>query len=708
MPDLSSYSGVPSQGVQYGTPVQTGTAGTSNSSDYSVPVFIRGSDGQWHQLPAGTPIPGGATVSLATAPAASTPAGSVVTGSGIIDQAETNRHNVATETTAAANAAAQATANQNTATYQQGSLAIQGQQAQNQAAAQANQHAEAMAQYALQGAQAQAQYALDFAKYGETVAQNNFNQKVAVAQQQLQEAQYKISSANFGLSQNQFNASQRQAQEAAREHITEMLASRKGPQDYVAYNNLLNGLSAPTPTSTTTSDPYAGLADLYKESNIAMPEYAGGGLTASPSTPAVLPPYPSTAPAAGATPGAPAPGSNFTPAGAQGTGITHAAPAGSNPSFTSPGAGGQVATPVTPAPSPGMSGTNINGIAGQQTLFTPVGTNPGNVAANGQGSQIMPDGTVRSSQSRLGGGSSGAATGDFTADLQASRTAGLPGLAGGGTVSGAAIVGEGPGKPSTAEIKNDPHSEIAYSSINPDTGNAETHVIPHDRAAQILDMISGRSGGRVHAMNKLPKDFAALLPRAAEGGVFGGGDKMFGGSEEELGQQQQAQQLPALQGGTGITAVAPPQISSAFDAGSTPVSESAQSAQGAAPLAGSGQYNAGLDKPVNVYNAYNPADLGANLPAYQKLIGSMGARPYGGFGAQVGSAKLGISNAPTAFNLRNYNLLNSSEQKQNESLYSQGLGMDWEDLMNQARTAAPTDPGNGPYRRIMAPAVYGG
>ena len=119
--------------------------------------------------------------------------------------------------------------------------------------------------------QAEQDYALDVKRVGIQEADSLYRQKVGDANGRLQTHQAKLRAQGFRLDQNKFNASQRQAKAAAELDVLDMLARRKGPQDWVAYNNLLGGLNAPSPTASTTIDPFARLEGLFEESTLAPP-----------------------------------------------------------------------------------------------------------------------------------------------------------------------------------------------------------------------------------------------------------------------------------------------------------------------------------------------------------------------------------------------------------------------------------------------------
>lgn len=103
-------------------------------------------------------------------------------------------------------------------------------------------------------------------------AQLNFDQRLAEVQQQREDAKVQLASATQRAQQEfnaaDLNAQQRQQVAQLEQNALQMLADRSGPQDWVKYNNLLEGLSgaeAGTPASEITVDPLARLKDVYQE-----------------------------------------------------------------------------------------------------------------------------------------------------------------------------------------------------------------------------------------------------------------------------------------------------------------------------------------------------------------------------------------------------------------------------------------------------------
>ena len=355
-------------------------------------------------------------------------------------------------------------------------------------AASAQRHEEAMANYALQGAIAQQQYQIDLAKYGLDVANFNYLKRKDAADMELKKVEFGLQASGFELSQNQFNASQAQAKEQARENILKMLADRRGPQDYVAYNNLLNGLDAPTPERTGVVDPFAGLDDLYKPSTLKPPEMPDFNLDTSPYAGAPpsqinLPSFPS--------------GGGFAGGGFAGGGGGATSGGGFNAGDT----GLLDSYPIN---------RNVGGLGslpyGNDNRSQPVSTAPNdfNTGIGGtRPSDVMPPSAAPIPQSPA------AAFAQRTPEQQSMRDrllAGLPLMHGGGMTDAAAIVGDKPGRATGAE-------EIAMATTGPD-GQPVLRVIPHDRVQELLAMLGGQSGGSTQT-NLLN------LPHAASGGTYG-------------------------------------------------------------------------------------------------------------------------------------------------------------------------------------------
>lgn len=88
------------------------------------------------------------------------------------------------------------------------------------------------------------------------------------------------------------------------------------------------------------------------------------------------------------------------------------------------------------------------------------------------------------------------------------------------------------------------------------------------------------------------------------------------------------------------------------------------------------------------YMRYGPEAL-ANQPWIKSLYGKA-APEFQGFGATLSNPALGLENVPSTFSLQNYLALMPSERDMVQSLYEQGLGVDFRDTLERIRRATPT------------------
>lgn len=224
-----------------------------------------------------------------------------VTGSGIVDQATTKEHDYAQDLQAQQNAAAL--------------------QAQN------------LRQYYLE-------------------AQRNGIQAAQLAYQQ------RSTQITATLQARQDAYTQRQGQASLNTQIANMLAAKNGPQDWVKFNNLENGLNAPNPQKSTTVDPYSWTANLVDPSyrNGANIDTSMGDLSGmmQPGTPPSL-----TAPMPFQQPPPPSATQPTQPSGSQ-----QPAPY-SAPAITAPGAP-PVGSPQNPTIAHGVGSPSYSGIPNEQ------------------------------------------------------------------------------------------------------------------------------------------------------------------------------------------------------------------------------------------------------------------------------------------------------------------------------------------------------
>jgi len=265
----AAYSGVPLDGLPAGrNEVVTGSGGPSNSSDYKHGAVFNADTGE--PYPPNTVIPGGTRLILYmgtkpfTIPDELT-GGEPVTNSDIYT------------TVAGVKILKDFVEMENL-----WKLREQDQQRID------NESAQWQQDYDESVRQAKETHALDVKRVGIQEADALYRQKVGDASGRLQTHLAKLSGSDFSLRQNQFNASQRQAKAGAEFDVLDMLAARKGPQDWVAYNNLLSGLDAPTPERSATIDPFARLEGLYEESTLeppAVPEWESTQVPIGPGSP---------------------------------------------------------------------------------------------------------------------------------------------------------------------------------------------------------------------------------------------------------------------------------------------------------------------------------------------------------------------------------------------------------------------------------------
>ena len=545
--------------------------------------------------------------------------------------------------------AAQQAANQNA--YWQGSLAQQGAATAQQAAASAQRHEEAMAQYALQGAIAERQYQVDLAKFGLDVANFNWQKSKAAADMALQKNLFGVQTAQFDLSQNQFNASQRQAKEGFRQNILKMLADRRGPQDAYAYNYLLNSLDAPTAERSTEIDPFAGLDELYKESTVQAPQWTDIPLDTS------------------AYAGAPPSAVNLPsfPAGGGGGG----APAGAGAGVAGAGAGAGAGTGIPGADA--KIAARGGGVTGGVPVSQYAPTNP---------QQIPVAPTVASGQAPIDavGGWSGVDAADLAYLKPGQFVNRVTGLAGPSRV----------GDYRDYRVFQNPETE--WTDVNQEilpgtsiwlqrkAAGGDVHYgdtsVPHPEVTMGREM--KRKRGRRSADTVRPGEAAAVV-----------GDQ---------GNHPEAKEIAVARMG----ADGRPMLHVIPNDRAREIMENVRMAH----AAGGGTYGTDLSSNTIKVNQYSPEVLG-NLPAYQKLIGKQPARPFGGFGATISNPKLGIYDAPSQISLQRWNMLRPSEQKLMGSFYEQGLGMDLEDMLQGAASAAPEGRARVGYAAGMGPASYG-
>jgi len=453
-----------------------------NTWDSSRQAYIDGLGHQWDSAtgtwgPMSAPLPGSGGSS----------GGSGSTGVGQVSIGNQNRLDQAYIDSLAA--AAQLARDQLTATsaYQTGQLGISQQQLglsqqqlANQRATDAENAQYHLAQLGLTREQIDKQYQIDTQRLGIERANE-------IRQEKQDAAANVLALANFNLNRDTLNAGIADKKSAASIDALKWLADRSGPQDWTRQNYIENGMDGPTPTGTLTFSPLDIINQNYKPVTTAAPDLqaamagVGNGLLSSVAQPAAAAP---SAPATTYSQPSASPGGAMQASGGGERSLV------ANQQNLTPAQWSATQQRAAAMQTAGGGNGLLSGVSGQLSQ-TPAGSGYGVTPPDGY--QIMPDGTVRAAPART-----------------------IRALAGGGTTGGAAIVGDRPGQ-SMKEIKADPHTEIVYSSINPDTGKAELEVLPHERLAGLLDQAMGRKGGAMHSVAKMPAALVAMLPRAYGG-----------------------------------------------------------------------------------------------------------------------------------------------------------------------------------------------
>lgn len=114
--------------------------------------------------------------------------------------------------------------------------------------------------------------------------------------------------------------------------------------------------------------------------------------------------------------------------------------------------------------------------------------------------------------------------------------------------------------------------------------------------------------------------------------------------------------------------------------------------------ASGGTYGTGNTDPTMTFNQYGSGALG-NQSFIRRLFGS-GGPSFKGLGAELTNPQIGVTDAPALLNLQNYRDLDVTGKEATEELYNTGLEVDFRDLLERSRRAAP-------WGKTFAPAGYG-
>lgn len=517
-------------------------------------------------------------------------------------------------------------------------------QAAQAAASLAEQHAQFLATMEQNRQQLAQQYEVDKGRLGLDTANSLFSQRMQAFNAQLAQA-----NQNF----------QQQATKAGLSlDILKALADRSGPQDWVKYNNLLNDLSSPS-GQTTRFDPMSILNGLQGDTNFAVPGTVqptntgtglAGGIQTGPTNPAAGPvSVPGTA-----NPGAPGP-STAPPANPYGN---------DNRIYQTP----------------------IPGVTGGAAPMIPLDPN-NNFGALGPGGA-----------SRIG---------DWY------RRNGIPQMAQGGMAPGGmAVVGDSPNGRENQEMAFAPNGPLVVIPLHGSGPQGAPHaaeggifqnyqnpypgLLDYQTALQQRTGTGARAGAYQYQFGGEPGFEAPARPQ----GMKGAGGAGTGLSEAAVAPAGPVSFTPTIPlSGPSTAPAGPVSVPGSANPGApgpsmAPVIQGAQPGPVSVPgtmvnqMAGPGAalgetygMPAGLE-----WTKYSPAQLGAQ-PFIQKLQGMMPSREFGAFGATLSNPAFGIYNMPSNINLQTYRDLLPSERDQTLGLYQDALGVDFRDLLEQARRA---------------------
>lgn len=620
----------------------------------------------------------------------------------------------------------------------------------------------AMLQYSANMQQIRNQYDIDLKNYGLNTAQLNFQQRAQAAQIDLARKGFGLDVANSQLGVDQFNYAQRAGVTDRKMAIMDMLARRTGPQNWVAYSALLNQLSPPDPTGSATIDPFQMLEGLYEPATLQMPEWAQGepgmaegiyqpynaqpgisqqasdidsrvaeiigntgyGSGAGASTP---PPAASSASSGAYTPpgqgwnllggnapngdellynykGSPSPGVSVfedpkpaqqptlvDPSAAPGATAVNPASFASVFGYTPPkpmNAGGATNFPML------LTGDKPKGRTGYEELVINLNPDPSDalMVLDRHDTKRILDGGAKPARAASGG--------PFTLQV-----GGIAGGVGGKTLrnnftpaeSAAAATKLG----SNTAPDGSPYEIVDYKPGYGPNGQTPAPAPPQDRVKSFVP---------APAVSPAPKPTGNYDPRfglAGQPGYTRPESPSFSftpKAPEESTRKQQMAGIPAqlaerfgqLFGGPARPAVTP--LAQA-------IAQSRRRYRGRGNMPGlvqmvqantGGVFTANTDPYITV-NQYSPETLGSQ-PFINKTRGTAPSTPFQGFGAPLTNPSIGVENMPSLINLRDWGNLQSSEKDALEELYNRGLGVDFRDILERSKRAAPMGASFGPAR----------
>lgn len=569
-------------------------------------------------------------------------------------------------------------------------------------------------------------YINDQRDFGLQQATLNFQERKATFDAKYQMLQYGMDVQQFGASVAEQNRRARSDDLTARMQALQMLADRRGPQDWVAYNNLVNGLSAPDPQSSQQIN----IFDLVDKARLGEAFTPGpidtGAGTVEGTLGAGAGNAGTAAPPAGTGPGAPAApgGTAVSPAaglqqwmqakGAAGNGMTsfeqslaglppqalydqlagimplnelngifpggrppNAAPvtsAGGTPPGVIPIAAPPPpgnAAPAAPSPSPAPPmdfGTPIAEPASGTLPPAPFGTY--DVRA------LTPDVADPS-----GGLAAGAYGGFGTPRPAPAYAAGT-----GGRIMAPKVFYAG--DPLIRDIPNPERVTVSDPENNATVNVNRVGMDEMNMAKRHGAMMMATGGtwddtGEVQSARDIQR-YAAAAPAAAAPSVPTR-------SIPENAPQESPVRIQPIGAPAPYTPTPPAPGGYTTDMGLSEFHRNNPKPRAAAITAPPPSY--GPTPTINV-NQYSPAQLGSQ-PFIQKVTGQRSGAVTG-FGAPLSNASLGIENFTSMPSLQRINRLLPSEQKQLQGLYEQGLWTDYGDILARARRMAPAGQTTGP------------
>lgn len=715
--DPNTYAGYPDAEVQFGVPLRTGLAGPSKVGDYQWAVFDQ--NGNMLTDP-NMVLPPGTDVSFGY-PARNNSAtgGEVVTGTDLVEQAERIR------------------ASQDASRIAQEQVNLQREQM-------AQQNAQFQQNFQMQQADAQRRYELDKAMLGEQTAMRLFQERIQTANLELQRNQAKLQEQQFQLERQQAEFARADQVAARKMDVLNMLAERSGPQDWVAYNNLLNGLSAPDPQATQTIDVMSLLKDI--EGKAAMPAAGGGsidwgnGLPAQQSsTPAPLPNIQTSGvvnPNAGGAGSAGQPATQGVAPPAQDSRVSTVGITKLPTSTVPPGTYSDIYKSPTGA-NPALIPTQGGALPGGQ-VWAGSQPQPGPAPKPGQAGYNYLAPVAKAAKASQGGAVTVGPTGRPVPGQPGIHYLEEGGVMGGGTM---AVTGESSSGEMNPELvinmNPDPDDKIAVIPLKKLLAALEGQGVPMAEQGGVYPMQESRVSTSADPWGKaIPGQGGRTTSPPGEMrfdvGIDGPGPPPGTYMPPSSMQQQPAPFGQPQQDNSMIAARIPrytprpmptiPQGPS-FTPSNTNVDYWRSRfrlpartyprnidirgmlqalAQRGVPMAeNGGVYNVGEDLAAGrqTINRYDPSTLGSQ-PFIQKLLGQRESTPFRGFGGRLQNAGLGLHDFPTSFNIRNFMNMDESEQLMTQDLYNRGLGVHFGDIYGQSMRAAP-------FGQSLPTSVYG-